>query len=66
MSKAYFVIFGILLAIPVIIAALAVIYFCFKLSMLAGAISIVVCVVVIVVAYVTVHFKIKSIERGNK
>lgn len=60
MSKGYFTIFVILLAIPVLISVIALTYFCFKISLLAGFVSLGSCILVINFAIVIIALKIKS------
>ncbi len=59
LSKGYIVIFSILIALPVLIAATVLCYTCFKLSTLAGFIAIGVCLLSIAVAAIVVVKKSK-------
>lgn len=54
MPKRYFILFCILLFIPVAGAIAAVSYFCFKISVAAGAIALTACLVVTAVAVIAV------------
>lgn len=62
MTKVYFIVICILIALPVAIAATTIVYTCFKLSNLAGFIAIAVCVAIIILAVLFVLKKINEKE----
>lgn len=63
LTKIYLIIIGILIALPVSIAAITIVYNCFKLSNLAGYISLGVCLFIILLAVFIILKKIKEAEN---
>lgn len=63
MSKAYYIIFGLLLCLPIVIATAAIVYVCFKASLVAGFIALFACLIVIALIGITLIYKIKSSRR---
>lgn len=60
MPKQYLVIFGILLAVPVVAAVAVVSYCCFKVSTVAGFIALGVCLIAAAIVVGVVIYKIKK------
>ena len=62
LNKAYLIILSVLILIPVLLSVGAVAYFCFRISMLAGILSLIICAVIMALAIVAVIVRIKRFK----
>lgn len=65
MSKTYFIIISLLIALPVLGSAVAVTYVFFKTSKLAGFIALALCLIILVAAIIFLAVKIKKAKDDN-